>query len=49
MWNLKNKTNVQSRNSPINSDNKLVVVREESGGKMGKVGEEEWRYRFPVM
>ena len=33
---------MQSRNRPINTENKLMVVRVEEGGGMGKMGEEEW-------
>ena len=32
----------KSRNRSINAENKLMVVREEEGGGMGKIGEGEW-------
>ena len=42
MWNLKNKTNEQTkqnRNRLIGVKNKLVVARGEAGRGMGKIGE----------
>ena len=42
MWNLKNKTNEQTkqkRNRLIDTDNKLVVVRGQAGRGLGEKGE----------
>ena len=41
MWNLKNKTNEQTkqkRNRLIDTENKLVVARGEEGGEMNEIG-----------
>ena len=47
MWNLRNKTNdhrgMKERGKPRNRlltiENKLMVAREEVGGRMGKIGD----------
>ena len=48
MWNVKNKTNKQKAEMPINTDNKWVASRG-VGGEMSRMVKWSGRYRLPVM
>lgn len=39
MWNLKSKTNVTKQKQTTDTENELVVAKEDRGGGKGKMGE----------